>query len=1016
MPVYVSPGVYIREIDLSLYAPQISTSILGNLGTATKGPVDRPIYISTHTQFIREFGNPHSDHLATLAHLQFLSKGNQSYFTRVTDDTETNAACPINAAEGPASVEGTEQGPFTVIASSPASILGNAGQPYGIVQSGFSKAHGGTTGLLASFQALDGSIPAKYGEFRLNYSTIDGSLQVYDITGLTFDTATSLDDCADIIQAAIRAETGRLETVTYVGLDHFSFEADYNPAPAGAWQIGSLVEFNFATLGGTGDDLTSATYMNVQAGTIVHTPGTDGNDFIMVSTDTGGGHQGVIIKPVSTTANDVCADIMGQTVGLNAWAETVGALTVVYLESITTGATSLLTLEDTGTNCEAYTEVFGLAVPYTSNGVDGTDELIVWCDPFGAYRTGDISNNLANFQGVPGNGSIGINLDGAGAFQVAAIDFSTATSMVDVAATFEYRINLLAPGTTEVRVRYSDGKLYFISADETNLGPGSTVAISAGITGTNLFSPGYVEPGIIAIGSTSQTFTIPAGTHTTDAIVTQLSSAVNFSARNASNYLYLETDDVGPLQVLHIDPTSSAIDVFGFDADFHWGTTSNDPTFTLYAPTPGTDGNHLSAEVSEGYQKTLHEQWLTDNGYSPGDPEEVNSPYYEYREAFKIDLYYDGIRIGSYDNLTVNDNTAASYIETQLGTLASDYDPSRLIVAEDSGTTLTPSYGTYEFGATPATEGSDGNASLLPAHYIGVIAGPTGAPTGLQVYRSAETIDVNLIIVPGVSDTAVQIAMIELCEFRADCMCILDPPFGLSGPQTVVQWSNKQGSYGPGQAINSSYAAIYWPWIKVYDSVNAEEVWTPPSGHAAAVYAYTDYISEPWFAPAGFNRAHIVVGLDLEMSPSQGDRDLMYGYPNVVNPIVNFFPDGITIWGQKTTQRKPSALDRVNVRRLLLYARKLVATVVRYLVFEPNDEITWKQFEDLCNPIFSNIQSRRGVYEFRVVCDETTNPPEQIDRNEMNGRIYLKPTKAAEVITVDFVITTTGANFDEIEY
>jgi phage tail sheath protein FI len=258
--------------------------------------------------------------------------------------------------------------------------------------------------------------------------------------------------------------------------------------------------------------------------------------------------------------------------------------------------------------------------------------------------------------------------------------------------------------------------------------------------------------------------------------------------------------------------------------------------------------------------------------------------------------------------------------------------------------------------------------------------------------------------------------MIDLCESRADCMAIVDPPSGLT-VQQVVDWHNGQLTGHDDYltaAPNSSYAALYWSYVQVYDSYNDQYVWIAPSGPAARTWAYNDSVSEPWFAPAGLIRGNRPGWLDLEHSPSMGERDYMYGYTgHNVNPFVNFFRDGITVWGQKTLQRAPTALDRINVRRMLLYARKVIATAVRYLVFEPNDSITWLRFRMLVEPFLRNIATRRGIFDFRVVCDATTNTPYYIDQNVMRGKLLIKPTKAAEIIEIEFTLLPTGAEFDE---
>jgi phage tail sheath protein FI len=157
----------------------------------------------------------------------------------------------------------------------------------------------------------------------------------------------------------------------------------------------------------------------------------------------------------------------------------------------------------------------------------------------------------------------------------------------------------------------------------------------------------------------------------------------------------------------------------------------------------------------------------------------------------------------------------------------------------------------------------------------------------------------------------------------------------------------------------------------------------------------------------------MVTPLAVELSPTSGERDLLYGVGNVINPIVNFAQDGITVWGQRTLQRRPSATDRVNVRRLLLMARRAVATSSAFFNFEQNDEFTWAEWVDTITPFFASIKARRGLYDFRVVMDGSTVMPHHIDSGQMPGQIFLQPTRTAEFIPIDFVLTATGATFGD---
>jgi len=235
--------------------------------------------------------------------------------------------------------------------------------------------------------------------------------------------------------------------------------------------------------------------------------------------------------------------------------------------------------------------------------------------------------------------------------------------------------------------------------------------------------------------------------------------------------------------------------------------------------------------------------------------------------------------------------------------------------------------------------------------------------------------------------------------------------------QDAIDWTNGKSSSTAGArsaAINSSYAAIHWPWVKVFSTFDGKDRWYDPSIFAARQMAYTDAVSDSWFAPAGFRRGRLTKPTEVEVKLNQGDRDSMYSGGNVVNPIVAFPQQGITIFGQRTTQREPTALDRINVRRLMIYIRKVILIAARRFVFEPNDEFTWAQIEGLLNPFLDDIKRRRGITEFRVVCDETVNTPVRVDRNELWTKVLIKPTKTAEMLIFEINLTNQGANLGNL--
>jgi phage tail sheath protein FI len=294
---------------------------------------------------------------------------------------------------------------------------------------------------------------------------------------------------------------------------------------------------------------------------------------------------------------------------------------------------------------------------------------------------------------------------------------------------------------------------------------------------------------------------------------------------------------------------------------------------------------------------------------------------------------------------------------------------------------------------------------------------PFIAATALSDFSNSETYDINLLACPDFpGDKTVASSLIQICEAeRGDCFAIIDPPQNLT-PQQVVNWSNGDGQWANENSLNSSFAALYYPWLQISDPFTESLQWVPPSVRIVSVYAYNDSKAEVWNAPAGLNRGRLFKVQKVERNLNIGDRDLLYSTgSNAVNPICDFVGDGIVVFGQKTLQRAPTALDRVNVMRMILYVTKILATATRYLLFEPNDRLTWIQYTQLVNPLINDIKQRRGLYEFKVVCDETTNTPYDIDNNTMVAEIWMKPTKTAERLINRFIITSTGASFSELK-
>jgi uncharacterized protein len=264
----------------------------------------------------------------------------------------------------------------------------------------------------------------------------------------------------------------------------------------------------------------------------------------------------------------------------------------------------------------------------------------------------------------------------------------------------------------------------------------------------------------------------------------------------------------------------------------------------------------------------------------------------------------------------------------------------------------------------------------------------------------------NVLITPGLFANQANLGASQVTTIinntmnRGDNIYITDlVPFGSSVSLATSTANSK----------NTSYAASYWPWVQVVDPNTAQLVWVPASTLVAGVYAYNDNVSEPWFAPAGINRGGLSTVVRAERKLTQAQRDTLY--INKVNPIATFPGTGVVVYGQKTLQTRASALDRVNVRRLLISLKSYIGQVANNLVFEQNTIATRNAFLAQVNPFMESVQQRQGLYAFKVIMDSSNNTPDVIDRNQLVGQIYLQPTKTAEFVYLNFNILPTGVTF-----
>ena len=289
----------------------------------------------------------------------------------------------------------------------------------------------------------------------------------------------------------------------------------------------------------------------------------------------------------------------------------------------------------------------------------------------------------------------------------------------------------------------------------------------------------------------------------------------------------------------------------------------------------------------------------------------------------------------------------------------------------------------------------------------------------IESISDPEVVEMNLAAIPGISEPKLTNLLIEKCETRGDALAVIDLEGDFDPEQTTdverLPVVKEAVDALKDRTLNSSYGCAFFPWVLVRDTISNAKVWMPPSVVALGTFSSSQKKTELWFAPAGFNRGGLTDNaaglpvLQTSLRLSSKDRDTLYEAN--INPIATFPSEGIVIFGQKTLQVTPSALDRINVRRLMIYLKKEISRMAKTVLFDPNIQVTWNRFLAQAEPFLASVQSRFGLSEYRVILDETTTTPDLVDRNVVYAKILLKPTRAIEFIALDFVIANTGASF-----
>ena len=417
--------------------------------------------------------------------------------------------------------------------------------------------------------------------------------------------------------------------------------------------------------------------------------------------------------------------------------------------------------------------------------------------------------------------------------------------------------------------------------------------------------------------------------------------------------------------------------------------------------------NNLSLDPRENnfISKIIGDQTLTIRGGGTSDPYLQLSGSYPRKSNYVRVKFAKALAEYLDENGSIRDNSLSASIPalgsgSYQGTFGGGLNgyAGFNALGKTAGTLTNEQYNFYDGINSTNTQGFHPNAASQ---------GKTAYEDALNLLSNQDEYDINMILIPGIMDNltghgAIITKAIDVCEDRGDCFVIVDPVSYSSALTTATS---------KGDARDSNYAAMYWPWVQVPDNINGKNRWVPPSVVMGGIYSFNDKVAHPWFAPAGLNRGGLDTVIQAERKLTNNNRDTLY--ESNINPIATFPGQGVTVFGQKTLQKKASALDRINVRRLLIALKKFIASSSRFLVFEQNNTATRRRFLNIVNPYLEQVQSNSGLTAFKVVMDESNNTPDVVDRNILYGQIFVQPTRTAEFIVLDFTVQPTGATFPE---
>lgn len=500
----------------------------------------------------------------------------------------------------------------------------------------------------------------------------------------------------------------------------------------------------------------------------------------------------------------------------------------------------------------------------------------------------------------------------------------------------------------------------------------------------------------------------------TDQNFTSFFTAANFLSY-ANNLLVTRVVDTAAKNAVSSGTAITINNIDAYNATYSNGSASVGEFAAKY---PGKLGNSLLVSMADS---ASYASWAykAEFNSAPGTSDYVNNKGGSNDELHIIVIDEDGLFTGTAGTILEKFAYASKASDAKKSDGSNNYyknvvnNQSRYIYWMDHPTAGT-NWGTAAFGTS--TTYADLTTAVVNSLTGGVDSGvPTDGDLqdGFALYANAETYDISLLPLGNVSAAVANYVISNVAETRLDCVVFIspnnagDPIVGSTG----VQIADIVG-YKDDVAISSSYAVIDSGVKYQYDRYNDVYRWVPLNGDVAGLCARTDFQADPWFSPGGMTRGQVKNAIKLGVNPNRAQRDELY--KNGVNPVVSFPGEGTVLYGDKTMLAKPSAFDRINVRRLFIVLEKAIATAAKFQLFEFNDSFTRAQFKNIVEPFLRDVQGRRGVTDFRVVCDETNNTAEVIDGNNFVADIYIKPNRSINFITLNFVAARSGVNFEEI--